>query len=189
MAKMANIELKSYRTFEGRDGMGFSGNIYYNKKKVGEVFDYADGSIEYDFHFISKEIEKEVSDVVRQYYEKHPCVDTSKIYNTSIDQIDMDNLPVKDTAKIEPWFLMTDFFYNLTDLKEKENVFKKMQKDGYGQLVCIDYYSVAGSPTPKPEMYQCSVSYNSANVLEMARLKSKTAHMTIYRTLEDFSIN
>ena len=184
MAKISGIELKNHRALEGKEGYGFSADIYLDEKKAGEVYDYADGSIDYTFRFVSPEKEVKVTNTVTQYFKKNPSVDVGKIYETPISDIDMEHLPIMDM--MDTCFELTVFFEKLADLTVKEQEFRKGIVDGYSQLVYIGYYSVAGIPTPKDSLYYCPTNFKTENILKKAREQHKTAHMTVYRSLEDF---
>lgn len=45
MAKMNGFELKGIKTWQGMEGEGFQGSVYYNGKKVGFISDYGDGAM------------------------------------------------------------------------------------------------------------------------------------------------
>ena len=46
--------LKAVKHFMGNEGYGFSANLYYNNKKIGEVTDTANGSCEIDIYLDMK---------------------------------------------------------------------------------------------------------------------------------------
>lgn len=65
MAKIQGFEVKSIKTFEGREGIGLNANIYYKNKRVGEAMDDESGgpmmlymgnkSMEYKLNEVAKE--------------------------------------------------------------------------------------------------------------------------------------
>ena len=66
--------LKTVKNFMGREGYGFSANLYYNGKRIGEVTDTANGSGEIDIYLDmdSRDQHKEVdTDFLERLYLLH----------------------------------------------------------------------------------------------------------------------
>lgn len=182
MAKINGIQLKAVKTFVGTDGMGFSANIYLDNKKVGHVHDSAYGGC-YDYDYDTKEGQEAVKEKIKEHYEKHPTVDTFKIYDMQIDEIDMDNLPRKSYEDMfEP---EDEFFSELLHLTLQEKDYKKNAKKGYTVMVYIDFLR-AKCPTPLPISIACIADYDYTKDFDEAKEKSKLAYMKVFKSLADF---
>jgi hypothetical protein len=189
MAQIYGIELKSVKTFEGSDGYGYSANCYLDGKKIGTVADYGDGSIVVNYDIPKASYDKLVARI-NSYYKVNPDVDTSAIYDMTLDEFlsKKDNLPTKNCDANDD-FVLTCFFETLLNLIENEKIFKKaVKKHPAAFIVVADFYHLAGVPTPLPLTYTC---YNDKHIQEVeaeALAKSKTAYLTVYKSLDDFKI-
>lgn len=109
MAKIKGWELKNIRTWEGREGEGAQGDIYYKGKRVGWYNDSADGGpVDINLHI--DELQEQLDADVKAYFTVHPdplCV-----------QYD-----IEPDADI--------FFAELLSLIEKEKTYKKNAKKGF----------------------------------------------------------
>lgn len=76
MASIFGLKLKGRRTFEGRDWQGNQGNLYIGNKKIAWFNDSGDGgAADIDFYGERQEreqYEKQLDEIVKQYYAKHP---------------------------------------------------------------------------------------------------------------------
>ena len=72
MASIYGFSLKGRKTFQGTDGIGNQGNLYYENKKVAWYNDYADGSMAtLDFYNGAKGREEYVpilQEAIKKYY-------------------------------------------------------------------------------------------------------------------------
>lgn len=183
MASINGIQLKAIKTTRGMEGTGFTANIYLDGKKVGEVFDTADGGC-YNYSYCDNEKKQKVIERIKEHFEKHPPVDTFKVYSTPIENIDMGNLPREAYSDmLEP---DDCFFSELYVLNLREKDYKKNCKKGYPVLVFIDFLHAKGSPRPLPTTFSCVPEYDYIQRFEEEKKKSKLAYMEVYKSLKDF---
>lgn len=114
MAKIKNVELKSVKATLGREGYGFTANVYVMGKKVGSVADYGDGSICLDIN-IPREKMEEVKKIAIEYYKEHP----------------------KYGVDINDEYILNDFFNELYELKDNETIYKKNAKKGFDKMIIL----------------------------------------------------
>lgn len=182
MASMNGLSLKAIKEFDGHEGEGFSANIYMDGKNVGSVLDSAYGGC-YDYNYNSKDVEEAVTERIKEYYTKNPAVDGLKIFTMKAEDFDAKNLPVntyEDTFEPED-----RFFFDLLMLTKTEKSFKKAQKKG-GFIVILDYYGLRSVPTPITQEYTAYQEKHIDEILQIGLKQHPTAHVEVYRTLEDF---
>lgn len=182
MASMNGLSLKAVKEFDGLEGAGFSANIYMDGKSVGSVLDSAYGGC-YDYNYNSKDLETVVSERIKDYYTEHPAVNTLKIFTMKVEDFGTKNLPVDVYEDIlEP---EDRFFFDLLMLTKTEKSFKKAQKKG-GFIVILDYYSLRSVPTPLTQEYTAYQEKHIDEILQIGLKQHPTAHIKVYKTLEDF---
>lgn len=114
MANIKGVELKGTKKTSGREGCGFTANVYLNNKKVGDVADYGDGSICLSIN-MKKEDENKAKEIAKSYYTQCP----------------------KWGVKVEDDYILNDFFRELYELKENETVYKKQVKKGFDKMLIL----------------------------------------------------
>lgn len=162
MAKIKNVQLKSVKTFIGREGHGFNATLYINNKKVGFVTDHANGG-ELSIDFEKRETRIEFSQIVKEYFDEKPAT------------FDGESM----------------FIEELLQLTEAEKTFKKNSKKGYPILVELRYKGRTEDMTKMysgsmklDEMVGGVDEETIKQVIE----ESKPVEYTVFRTLEDFII-
>lgn len=125
MAKINKVELKGVKPTLGREGYGFTANVYHNNKNVGSVADYGDGAICLNIS-LQKGKEEELKEIAKAYYKKYPT------YGVGTHSDD---------------FILTCFFQELHELKEHETTFKKNVKKGYKKLLVLSQAKRGEDPT------------------------------------------
>lgn len=82
MASIYGFQIKNTVTFQGREGQGYQGDIYYNGKKVGWYNDAADGGMPgIDFRQngkLNQEVQNAFDKAVKEYYKKFPLTGAMK---------------------------------------------------------------------------------------------------------------
>lgn len=120
MAKIYGMELKSVKDFEGKQGNGFSANLYLNGKKMATCLDEANGGqLEITFETkLSKEKLKDLYTTVNKYYEDYPkyIISDANDYGKLLEMVE-----------------------EIYSLKENENHFKKQVKKGAKGIVEVRY--------------------------------------------------
>ena len=186
MASINGITLKNLKTFDGKEGEGFSASIYLDNKKIGTVVDSAyGGCYDYDFEVGKYNV---FLDKVKEHYRKHPCVDNFKIFNCSVEEFleIKDNLPfhkVDDMLEIEDTFI-----YDLKVLTDFEKIYKKNLKKNRSVMIVLDAYSLIGRPTPLCKILSCNETYDYSKDIKEHTDKYPTGYATIYKRIEDFVI-
>lgn len=116
---MANIKgwtLKNVKKWEGREGEGIQGDLYFAGKKVGWYNDAGNGG-ETDIDLYTPRLYEMFKNAAKAYFEEHP----DPLYQALGIKPDEDNL-------IE----------EILTLIEREKLFKKYIKQGYQFLLIID---------------------------------------------------
>lgn len=162
MASIKGYSLKAIKTFLGQEGYGFSANIYLNKKKIGFVYDNADGgqlSINID-----NALYGDFETAVKKYYVEHPA---------TFEGEDM-------------------FIEELFALTEQEKDYKKMVKKGYPVFMVVSYEKRNARPDElfgrglKPDR---SMGIRSLDDVEDVKQDFPDAvEFHVYKSLEDFNI-
>lgn len=172
MAKIFNFELKALKSFTGREGIGFTANLYFKNKKVGEVNDYADGAgTNFDWDYkVSNEIKEQAIVSVRDYYAKYP---SWRITETTTD--------------IGYIAVLCDELY---ELKETEKFFKKqIKKHPNGALLDMRFsrrnvFELGSSPAQMVFVFEYSQENLDKNLEEF-----KPIEYNVFRDLNDFIRN
>ena len=175
MAKIKNVELKAIKKTIGREGDGFTANVYYNKKKVGSVADYGDGAISLSV-YIDKDKQEELKKIAIDYYKEHP-----KYY------VDINSDRV-----------LSDFLSELHELKFYEDVYKKNLKKGWQKLLVLAHTNRNEYPFKDTEYayedISISCNYQGENPSESLMNKIRKAHPNTtciigkYNCIDDFII-
>lgn len=167
MAKIYGVELKAVKYLEGREGIGFTSNIYLNNKKIGRFLDYADGAMaEYHFDLKAKKEEEELEKIAEKYFQDYP-----KALFYENDKVG-------------------EFLEELLQLKEREDQYKKLiKKNDKGVLLIGSYHKrteLPGIETKSDETLTAKF-YNEKS-FEDYKKKQGYAELYIYKSLEDFII-
>lgn len=161
MASIYGFSLKGRKTFQGTDGIGNQGNLYYENKKVAWYNDYADGSMAtLDFYNGAKGREEYVpilQDAIKKYYERFPMEEAFKHLTPDEE------------------FFMSDLLL----LMDEEKQYKKVQKGGY------KYLATYQKKTDRRYYYEWS---NDEKFVEKTNARTDIANLKIYSSLEDFEI-
>ena len=180
MASINGITVKAMKEFVGHEGYCKQGNIYIDNKKQGFWSQDSWGGpdiFEFDTTLLLERI--------KEYCEKNPPIDTLKLYDMDIKEIDFNNLPVRTFEDIlEP---ESAFLYELTGLLEIEKHFKKAIKQGYSMIGHLKFYHVkAPIPNNFPDLiYACDKKQIKDYFKEITN-KYPYAYVTIYKSLDDF---
>ena len=180
MASMNGVTVKAMKEFVGHEGRCKQGNIYIDNKKQGFWSqDSWGGPDNFDFDTTL------LLERIKEYYEKNPPIDTLKLYDMDIKEIDFNNLPIHTYEDfLEPESV---FLYELTDLLEMEKHFKKAVKNDYSMVGDLRFYNVK-APIPaniSDLVYAC----NEKQITECFKKftdKYPYAYVTIYKSLDDF---
>lgn len=126
MASIKGIQLTSVKNFIGREGYGFSANIYFNGEKAGEVLDTADGSGAFKLCFANEKAEKDMAECSMKYFDENPKY--FMYYKAKEDS---------ESGRMEG--IISDVIEELKFLDEVEKFYKKQLKQGYPVTVTVEY--------------------------------------------------
>lgn len=159
MAAIKGVQLKSVKTFESRNGYGFSANLYINNKKVGVVGDEGRGG-ETDISIIKKEDRETFYQIVQQYYQENPA-DSNASY---------------------------DFVEELLGLSEMEKIFKNNLKKGFTALVDLRYTKRQGEDLSAITEIKVDEVVGLRNISHLNTVLEgdKPVEYTVYQDLNDF---
>lgn len=162
MASIFGFKLKNRKTFQGREGEGNQGNLWYENKRVAWYSDCGNGgSADIDFYNGVKGIEEFkpiLDEAVKKYYERYPMTG--------------------DYAHLTPNAEL--FMSELLTLMDREKSYKSMLKKGYP--VVIMYKEAEDSP------YEHIIGLKSASKVERFIEKEKITKYNLYTSVEDFDI-
>lgn len=141
MASINNITIKNLRSFEGREGTCYQGNVWYKGKKLGFWSQDGDGAICDNFDFnelvLKEEVEKyKQSKYVSDEYRKITSIETllSDLVDLTLDEKDYR----KQLKAGRPYMLVTTDGYHLNWTaspaefsSEKINAFVEARKKEY----------------------------------------------------------
>lgn len=165
MAKIYGVELKAVKYFEGREGIGFTSNIYLNNKKIGRFLDYADGAmVEYNFDLKAKE--EELEKIAEKYFQDYP------------------------KALFYENYKVGEFLEELLQLKEREEQYKKLiKKNDKGVLLIGSYHKRTEHPGIETKLDETlTAKFYNEKSFEDYKKKQGYAELYIYKSLEDFII-
>lgn len=162
MATIKGISLKSVKQFTGREGYGFSANVYLGSKKIGTAHDDASGGpMQID---ISSDYTEQFGDIVKTYYDENPATYMGE---------DM-------------------FIEELLELNFREKEFKKNSKKGFPILVFVAYEKrnaphedFAKRDFSKQDFI---VSVREMKDVQLVKEKHPAVEYIVYQSLEDFKI-
>lgn len=182
MASINGIGLKNVKTFQGKEGNGFSASVYLDGKRIGTVTDSAFGG-EYDYD-IPSDAQKKISDRIDGYRTAHPMLDGLAIYEMPVEEVwkrcENGTLP---TEKDCSWDL---FFYDIVQLHDAEKTYKKGVKKGLPNLMLVNFLNVKDNPTPLDMIYQYCDPEEASKIIESERQKGCPFTTEIFSSLEDF---
>lgn len=147
VASINGVSVKKLNFFIGNEGGCFQGDVYLDGKKLGFWSqDFWGGPDNFEFDATP------IKERAKEYYSSHPDVDTIRLYNMSIDNIDFNNLPVRsvdDMFEIE-----SNLMNDLADLTETLKWYKKWNKQGLSVLGKLTF--IYGKwPIPKQNGTMC----------------------------------
>jgi len=125
MAKIKGIQLKSVKDFVGREGYGFSANIYLDNKNVGEVLDTANGSGEFEFHYKDKSQTEILARLSKEYFKENPK------YMLYFDE--------KGSERSQNEGYISDMVEELKLLTFVEKAYKKYTKQGFPITIFVEF--------------------------------------------------
>lgn len=173
MAKIKGLQLKAYKSFEGREGYGFSANLYYKNKKVAFCFDSADGG-EMDIDWLNndKNLKEEIKTISEKYLKENELVSS-------------DN-PIHSQGYI------ANMIEELIRLSDIEKVLKKKKKQNPNGFVVYLRYIKANTRAKDIDFSNYKeddiLSGNDWNeeIEKLILAKYKPVEYEIYTKLEDF---
>lgn len=160
MASLNGIKITGLKTFEGREGMGYQGNITMDGKKIGRVFDEArGGEVDVDIEASHK---SEFERRMKSYFESYPS-----------------EYPVMDI-----------FLEELVNLIETEKLYKKHEKKGMKILADLykapkSQTLIDGRYLNSPE----TMVFANEKTLERIIAEKGYKDQVVYRSAEDFIIS
>ena len=115
--------MKNVKKTHGREGEGFTANVYISSRKIGTFADYARGGLG-EIDFVSKKDEEDFAHLVFAYGDKYP------------DQYILDLLEKKPERLEDEKQRIREY---LPFISEKEMTLNALSNDGYGYpVVCTD---------------------------------------------------
>lgn len=186
MASINGFQLKNVNRITGREGIGCSGTMYLNGKKIGTYCNYADGR-EPDVIYISREAELEMVKLVLDYAKTHPNEYIVKMYKENQDRyedkcrelkkhypdISDKNITIESMAGNSIEYIITDFLL----LLGLEKTFKKYHKKGFK---AISVHMSSNNWSYDIEAYPDNWTDK--------RIEEKANGRKIYWSLDDFNI-
>lgn len=161
MATINGIGFKGVKTFTGREGHGFTANVYLNNKKVGMVADYANGGP------LDIDIEPKHREAV--------MAEINAYLETEKTTVMLDN--------------EEDFFNALFTLYETEKTYKSNSKKGFGVLSVFHYVPKdAPLSDPRHMKYPEMRGFSEISVVEEFKQKFKPVYTEDFTALEQFNI-
>ena len=182
MAKILGVQLKSRKTWEAREGLGCTANIYMDNKKIGTFYDAGDGGC-VDINIDTPEARNELARRAKKYFEKYPF-DT-----TGLDETKLDGKTFEEKYN---FLVDTESFINEVDaLYEREQFWKKQVKKGFKILLVCDYPFFASGPHPYIPMTMYGGKdplRNVVNAISEHKKKWPLLKTKTYANPEDFII-
>ncbi len=180
MAKMAGIEIKSFKYYSGHDGEECAqGNIYYNGQKQGFWSQDAwNGPDHFDFN------ENELENVAKAYYEKNVPVDGYNLMGLKPEDVDFNNLP----RRVPDFEVLSLLLFELTHLLEVERFWKRQAKKRSTCCVAVlDFYHGRWTiPTEAGTMIVCNTREEAKEYFKDFTDKYPYAYISFYEKPEDF---
>lgn len=170
MAKIYGFSFKKVKTFVGEEGVGFTADMYFDKKKIALVYDYSTGAGT-DFRWeiaIPEEKRKEYLELVGKYYEDSPKY---LYYKT-------------------PEGKFIEFIDELYELHDLEKTYKKVAKKQDGK--CVLWVLSHDKRDAEPTSFGSDKIFTSIQYSDALEKKLKEEHnpaeITVYQSLGDFTI-
>ena len=184
MANLMGIQMKNIKHFNGMEGYGLNSSIYLDGKRVGTYDDYGNGASG-ELNCDDRDIEKKVIDRIKEFYRKHPLIDSMKLFDVEFDK---DNLPYTDIDKEDIWYLVDVFFSQLELYSELEKDFKKQTKK-YSNFAIIHFDFYGRGPRPRDDTFYIANNQASIDKVQKKMDDVNTSNTYIYFSkLEDFNV-
>ena len=171
MAKIYNFELKSLKSFQGREGYGCSATLYYNGKKVACYTDAGDGGCPnlYWENNISNEAKEKIFNEVKSFYNVYPKFSYGPLSSEE---------------------LVMELVLELADLKEMEAQYKKLIKKAPNGVVWLVSFNerTEEMDLKKPDLILTSKGYSENIITEIKTKYDNPKVITAYKSLDDFTI-
>lgn len=172
MAKIFGIQLKAVRSYMTSDGYAVFANVYLKNKMVGEIYDEGVGAGLWG-SFKSKEIENELIEIVKKYYEKYP---TFAINSSRSD-----------------FGMLMDFFDDFLLLCDVEKDYKSNCKKGFPITLLLKTHSREEDPFAIVDNYKSPIILGMKVWDEKAETYirekyPKYKNIEVFSKLEDFII-
>lgn len=183
MAKIFGVQLKARKTWEGREGIGCSSNIYMDNKKIGTFYDAGDGG-SVDIRIDKPEMEKELNNRAKKYFEKFP-----------FDKTGLEEEKLMGKSFEEKYGFLVDtesFLEELDSLFETEKFWKEQVKKGRPVVLVCRYPFFASGPQPYIPMTAyggANPSQRVVNAIKEHKKKWPLLKTKTYTCPEDFIID